>query len=52
MAQIIVKDLLVKDYVMGVQFLQVENTTIEDTQLRFEMIIDIDANNLLEENTE
>lgn len=52
MAQTIVEDLLEKDYVIGVQFLQAENSTIEDTQFRFEMIIDIDANNLLEEDTE
>lgn len=52
MAQIIAEDLLEKDYVTGVQFLQAENPTIEDTQLRFEIIIDIDANQLLEEETE
>ena len=52
MAQTIVEDLLVKDYVTGVQFLQAENYTIEDTQLRFEMIIDIAANNILGEETE
>lgn len=52
MAQTIVEDLLLKDYVTGVQFLQAENSTIEDTQLRFEMIIDIAANNILGEETE
>lgn len=51
-AQSIVEDLLKKDYVTSVQFLQAQNTTIEDTQLGFEMLIDIDANNLLEEETE
>ena len=52
MTQTIVEDLLLEDYVTGVQFLQAENSTIEDTQLRFEMIIDIDANNILGEETE
>lgn len=51
-AQKIVEDLLEKIYVTDVQFLQAENVSIEDTQLFFEMIIDIDANQLLEEETE
>lgn len=51
-AQKIVEDLLEKIYVTDVQFLQAENISIEDTQLFFEMIIDIDANQLLEEETE
>lgn len=51
-AQKIVEDLLEKIYVTDVQFLQAENVSIEDTQLFFEMIIDIDANQLLEEEME
>ena len=52
MAQNIVRALFEKDYITDVQFLQATNTTIEDTQLRFELIINIDANRIVKEETE
>ena len=52
MAQNIVRALFEKDYVADVQFLQATNTTIEDTQLRFELVINIDANRIVKEETE
>ena len=52
MAGNIVRALFEKDYITDVQFLQATNTTIEDTQLRFEFIINIDANRIVKEETE
>ena len=52
MAQNIVRALFEKDYITDVQFLQATNPTIEDTQLRFELIINIDANRIVKEETE
>ena len=52
MAENIVRALFEKDYITDVQFLQATNTTIEDTQLRFELIINIDANRIVKEETE
>ena len=52
MAENIVRALFEKDYITDVQFLQATNTTIEDTQLRFEFIINIDANRIVKEETE
>ena len=52
MAQNIVWALFEKDYITDVQFLQATNTTIEDTQLRFELVINIDANRIVKEETE
>ena len=52
MAENIVQALFEKEYVTDVQFLQATNPTIEDTQLRFELIINIDANRIVKEETE
>ena len=52
MAQNIVQALFEKEYVTDVQFLQATNPIIEDTQLRFELIINIDANRIVKEETE
>lgn len=52
MAQTIVEDLVEKDYVTGVQFLSAQEQNTENSALRFEFIIDIDVENILEEETE
>lgn len=52
MAQSIVENLMAKDYVKDIQFLHAEMVNQENDQLNFEMIIDIDARLLLEEETE
>lgn len=52
MAQTIVENLEEKPYVDAVQFLHAENPNPEDNQVRFEMIVDLNIDNLLEEETE